>query len=61
MKERIVIELPENDALTLAQFFKRITWAGVNECAVDRAETEHLIRIVENCRSQLEKQGIAPR
>jgi hypothetical protein len=61
MKERITIELPENDAWTLAQLFKRITWAGVNECAVDGEETEYMIRIVENCRSQLKEQGIAPR
>jgi len=55
------IELDENDSWTLAQLFKRITYENVAECAVDKAETENMIQIIENARSQLAAQGISPR
>jgi len=49
------------DTLTFAQFLKRITYAGVAECAVDKAETETMIDVIENIRDQLAKQGFSPR
>ena len=55
------ISLNENDAWTLAQLFKRITYNAIAECAVDKAETEEMIKIIELCRSQLSEQGISPR
>ena len=57
----ITITLDENKAWELAQFFKRITWGGVAECAVDKAETQSMIGVIENAREQMAKQGISPR
>jgi hypothetical protein len=57
----ITITLDENQAWDLAQFFKRITWSGVEDCAVDKAETETMIAVIENTREQMAKQGISPR
>ena len=57
----ITITLDENKAWDLAQFFKRITYEGVGECAVDKAETESMIAVIENAREQMAKQGISPR
>ena len=59
--KRITITLDENQAWDLAQFFKRITWGGVEECAVDKAETETMIAVIEDAREQMAKQGISPR
>jgi len=49
------------EAWLFAQFLKRITYQGVADCAVDKAETESMLEIIEKIRSQLAKQGIAPR
>jgi len=57
----VTITLDENKAWNLAQFFKRITWEGVAECAVDKEETEIIIAVIENAREQMAKQGISPR
>ena len=57
----IAIELDENEAWDLAQLFKRITWNGVEECAVDKAETQSMIDVIQNAREQMAKQGISPR
>ena len=57
----VTISLDENQAWNLAQFFKRITWGGVEECAVDKEETETMIAVIENAREQMAKQGISPR
>ena len=57
----ITITLDENEAWDLAQFFKRITWGGVADCAVDKAETQSMIDVIENAREQMAKQGISPR
>jgi len=57
----ITITLNENEAWDLAQLFKRITWDGVAECAVDKAETQSMIDVIENARGQMAKQGISPR
>ena len=58
---KITITLDENQAWDLAQFFKRITWGGVEECAVDKAETEAMLSVIEYAREQMAKQGISPR
>lgn len=50
-----------SEAWTFAQLLKRITYEGVRECAVDKPETEYMIRIIERIRSQLDEQGISPR
>ena len=57
----ITITLDKNEAWDLAQFFKRITWNGVAECAVDKAETQSMIDVIQNAREQMAKQGISPR
>ena len=57
----IAIKLDENEAWDLAQFFKRITWDGVAECAVDKAETQSMIDVIEKAREQMARQGISPR
>jgi hypothetical protein len=59
--KKITITLDENQAWDLAQFFKRITWNGVSECAVDKAETQSMIDVIENAREQMAGQGISPR
>jgi hypothetical protein len=51
----------ESDSWLIALFFKRITFDGVRECAVDKDETYDMIRIIESAMKQLEGQGIAPR
>jgi len=57
----ITITLDENEAWDLAQFFKRITWNGVEECAVDKAETQSMIDVIQKAREQMTRQGISPR
>ena len=57
----ITITLDKNQAWDLAQLFKRITWDGVADCAVDKAETQSMIDVIENAREQMAKQGISPR
>jgi len=59
--KNITITLNENEAWDLAQLFKRITWNGVADCAVDKAETQSMIAIIENAREQMANQGISPR
>ena len=61
MKKEKTITLDDDQAWTLAQFLKRITLDGVLECAVDKAECQEMIGIIENAREQLAKQGISPR
>jgi hypothetical protein len=57
----LTITLDESDSWLLAQFFKRITFEGVLRCAVDKDETYQMIRVIEDARNQMAKQGIAPR
>jgi hypothetical protein len=57
----VKIELEENEAWEFAQFLKRITWEGVMRCAVDKANCEFMIRVIEDVREQMGKQGCAPR
>ena len=57
----ITINLNEDDAWTLAQLFKRITYEGIEKCAVDKAETNYMISIIGDIRTQLSNQGINPR
>ena len=57
----ITITLDENQAWDLAQLFKRITWGNIEECAVDEAETQSMINVIENASGQMAKQGISPR
>jgi len=62
MKEgNVSISLNINEAWELAQLFKRITWDAVMGCAVDRAECESMLLVIEGFRGQLAEQGIAPR
>ena len=55
------ITLNESDSWLIALLFKRITFNGVRECAVDKDETYDMIRVIESAMQQLEGQGIAPR
>jgi len=61
MKKYITITLDEKEAWDLAQLFKRITWSGVADCAVDKEETQSMIDVIENARDQMANQGISPR
>jgi len=60
-KKMIKISLTEKDSWNIAQLFKRITFESVAECAVDKAETEAMIGVIELIRKQLDEQGISPR
>ena len=60
-QNRIPISLDEGQAWLLAQLFKRLTYNDILGCAVDKAECEDMIAIVENAQEQLAQQGISPR
>ncbi|HWA39823.1 MAG TPA: hypothetical protein VG873_18365 [Burkholderiales bacterium] len=58
---RIELELPDVEALALAQFVKRLTWGGMRECAVDEAETRQIRAAIERLQAALREAGWAPR
>jgi len=60
-KQQLSINLNESESWLFAQFLKRITFDGVRECAVDKSETYSMIQVIEDARSQLAAQGVAPR
>jgi len=57
----IKILLNKNDSWNIAQLLKRITYAGVADCAQDKAETEAMIGVINLIQKQLADQGIDPR
>ena len=60
-KQQFSINLNEREARLIALFFKRITFDGVRECAVDDDETYRMINVIEDAIKQLGDQGMAPR
>jgi len=60
-KQQFSINLNEGEARLIALFFKRITFDGVRECAVDDDETYRMINVIEDAIKQLGDQGMAPR
>jgi len=60
-KQLITVNLTEWESWLIALLCKRITYGDVASCAVDKAETEQMITVIEHIRKQLADQGIAPR
>lgn len=57
----ITFELPESEAMALAQLVKRITFTGVADCAVDTGEAHLMLGAIERLRVALAEAGYAPR
>jgi hypothetical protein len=55
------ISLNEGESYLIALLFKRITFDGVRECAVDNNEAYSIIDAIEKASRQLADQGMAPR
>ena len=60
-KQQFSITLNESESWLIALLFKRLTFDGVRECAVDKEETYEMIGIIEKAMKQLAAQGMAPR
>jgi hypothetical protein len=60
-KQQFSITLDEWESWLIALFFKRITFDGVRECAIDKDETYEMISVIEKAMKQLADQGMAPR
>ena len=58
---RIDLQLPNNEALALAQFVKRVTWNAMRECAVDEGECYEIRAAIDKLRRALVDAGYAPR
>ena len=59
--QQFSITLNEWESWLIALLFKRITFEGVRDCAVDKVETENMITVIEKAMKQLADQGMAPR
>jgi hypothetical protein len=55
------INLNEGETWLIATFFKRVTFDGVRECAIDNDEAYQMISVIEKAMKQIEDQGMAPR
>lgn len=53
--------LPDNEALALAQFCKRLAFNGAFDCAVDEEEAYAMLSALDKIRTALAEQGFAPR
>jgi hypothetical protein len=58
---RIALDLPDEEAQTLAQFMKRVTWSAMRECAVDEAECYQIRAAIDKLRRALADADYAPR
>ena len=58
---KVQLELPDHQALALAQLAKRITWSDMRACAVDDDEAYVMRDAVDKLASALAAQGYAPR
>jgi hypothetical protein len=58
---RIDVELPDAEALALAQFVKRVTWSAMRECAVDDAECYEIRAAIDKLQRALAAADYAPR
>lgn len=59
--ELTVADLPEAEAMALAQFVKRLCWSDFRVCAVDDAEARTIRSAVDRLRRALRQAGFAPR
>lgn len=57
----ICCELPEDQALALAQFLKRVGYDAYRQCAVDEHEAYEMLFACDKLRRALAEQGYAPR
>lgn len=57
----LTLELPDAEALALAQFVKRLQWAHMRECAVDHEETLDIRAAILRLQRELARAGYAPR
>ena len=57
----IHFELPEDQAMALAQFLKRVGYSAYRECAVDENEAYEMVYAADQLRQALARQGYAPR
>jgi hypothetical protein len=58
---RVELELPDLEALALAQLVKRITWEAMRECSANEDECYRIRAAVERLRRALGEVGYAPR
>jgi hypothetical protein len=58
---RIDLQLPNKEALALAQFAKRVTWNAMRDCAVDEGECYEIRAAIDQLRRALADAGYAPR
>ena len=57
----ISLELPENQAIALAQFVKRVGWSEMRGCAVNDNEAYEIKDAVYVLQNALAEKGYAPR
>lgn len=57
----ISLELPENQAIALAQFIKRVGWSEMRGCAVNDNEAYEIKDAVCVLQNALAEKGYAPR
>jgi hypothetical protein len=58
---RVELELPDPEALALAELVKRITWKAMRECSANEDECYRIRSAVEKLRRALAGAGYAPR
>ncbi len=58
---RIALDLPDEEALALAQFVKRVTWSEMRACAVDEAECYQIRAAIDKLQRALADADYAPR
>lgn len=57
----VELELPDELAMALAQFVKRVTWSDFRNCAVDDEEAYQIRAAVDQVARALADKGYAPR
>lgn len=57
----IHLELPEDQAMALAQFLKRVGYDAYRQCAIDEREAYEMLFACDKLRRALADQGYAPR
>lgn len=55
------LELPEDQAMALAQFLKRLGYEAYRQCAIDEREAYDMLAAGDQLRRALAEQGYAPR
>jgi hypothetical protein len=58
---RVELDLPDPEALALAQLVKRITWEAMRQCSANEDECYLIRAAVERLRQALGEVGYAPR